>query len=55
MLNFVLYASPALIWGFTWLAIKFQLSQVPPILSEGYRMSGGESRFCGQAGRPQRA
>jgi drug/metabolite transporter (DMT)-like permease len=37
MLNFILYASPALIWGSTWLAIKLQLTQVPPILSVGYR------------------
>lgn len=27
----------ALIWGSTWLAIKLQLTQVPPILSVGYR------------------
>ena len=26
-----------LIWGSTWLAIKLQLTQVPPILSVGYR------------------
>jgi drug/metabolite transporter (DMT)-like permease len=37
MLNFVLYATTTLIWGSTWLGIKLQLSQVPPILSVGYR------------------
>jgi drug/metabolite transporter (DMT)-like permease len=37
MLNFFLYATAALIWGSTWLGIKLQLTQVPPILSVGYR------------------
>jgi drug/metabolite transporter (DMT)-like permease len=37
MLNFLLYAAAALIWGSTWLGIKLQLTQVPPILSVGYR------------------
>lgn len=37
MLNFFLYATTALIWGSTWLGIKLQLTQVPPILSVGYR------------------
>jgi len=37
LLNFVLYATATLIWGSTWLAIKLQLTQVPPILSVGYR------------------
>ncbi len=37
MLNFVLYATATLIWGSTWLCIKLQLTQVPPILSVGYR------------------
>ena len=37
MLNFILYAAAALIWGSTWLGIKLQLTQVPPILSVGYR------------------
>ncbi|CAB1074760.1 Permease of the drug/metabolite transporter (DMT) superfamily [Olavius algarvensis Delta 1 endosymbiont] len=37
MINFVLYATATLIWGSTWLGIKLQLSQVPPILSVGYR------------------
>ena len=37
MLNFLLYAGASLIWGSTWLAIKLQLTQVPPILSVSYR------------------
>ena len=37
MLNLLLYAAAALIWGSTWLGIKLQLTQVPPILSVGYR------------------
>jgi drug/metabolite transporter (DMT)-like permease len=37
MVNFILYATAALIWGSTWLGIKLQLTQVPPILSVGYR------------------
>jgi len=37
MLNFILYAAVTLIWGSTWLGIKLQLTQVPPILSVGYR------------------
>jgi drug/metabolite transporter (DMT)-like permease len=37
MLNFILYATAALIWGSTWLGIKLQLTQVPPVLSVGYR------------------
>ena len=37
MINFLLYAAAALIWGSTWLGIKLQLTQVPPILSVGYR------------------
>lgn len=37
MLNFILYSTATLIWGSTWLGIKLQLTQVPPILSVGYR------------------
>jgi drug/metabolite transporter (DMT)-like permease len=37
MLNVVLYLAATLIWGSTWLGIKLQLTQVPPILSVGYR------------------
>ena len=37
MINFVLYITATLIWVATWLGIKLQLAQVPPILSVGYR------------------
>ena len=37
MLNFFYYISVVLIWGSTWLAIKFQLTGVPPLQSVGYR------------------
>jgi drug/metabolite transporter (DMT)-like permease len=37
MLNVVLYLATTLIWGSTWLGIKLQLTQVPPVLSVGYR------------------
>lgn len=37
MIDFLLFATATLIWGSTWLAIKLQLTQVPPILSVGYR------------------
>jgi hypothetical protein len=33
MINFVLYITATLIWVATWLGIKLQLAQVPPILS----------------------
>jgi drug/metabolite transporter (DMT)-like permease len=39
MQNFILYSMTTLIWGSTWLAIKLQLTQVPPILSVGYRFT----------------
>ena len=37
MLNLILYSTASLIWGSTWLGIKLQLTQVPPVLSVGYR------------------
>ena len=37
MLNVLLYCSATLIWGSTWLGIKLQLTQVPPVLSVSYR------------------
>ncbi|MHC4458244.1 MAG: DMT family transporter [Planctomycetota bacterium] len=37
MFNLILYSTATLIWGSTWLGIKLQLTQVPPILSVGYR------------------
>ena len=35
--NFILYLIPACIWGSTWLAIRFQLGVVDPLVSVGYR------------------
>lgn len=37
MKNLILFAVPSLIWGSTWLAIKFQLGEVDPIISIFYR------------------
>jgi len=37
MNNSLLYLTAVLIWGSTWLAIKFQLGTVDPALSVGYR------------------
>jgi len=37
MLNLLLYSAAVLIWGCTWLVIKFQLTQVPPVPSVAYR------------------
>lgn len=37
MLNFLLYTTAAFIWGSTWLAIKYQLGTVDPMLSVTYR------------------
>lgn len=37
MLNFALYAITAFIWGSTWLAIKYQLGVVDPLVSVAYR------------------
>lgn len=39
MQNLLFYAATVFIWGSTWLAIKFQLGTVDPILSVGYRFS----------------
>ncbi|MFT7035200.1 MAG: drug/metabolite transporter (DMT)-like permease [Cyclobacteriaceae bacterium] len=35
--NFVLFATPALIWGSTWFVITFQLGKVDPLISVVYR------------------
>ncbi|WP_167608889.1 DMT family transporter [Maribellus sediminis] len=35
--QYILFAIPALIWGSTWYAIKFQLGVVDPLLSVAYR------------------
>ena len=37
MKNFLLFSIPSLIWGSTWLAIKFQLGVVDPLISIFYR------------------
>lgn len=37
MVNLLLYSTAVLIWGCTWLVIKFQLTQVSPVLSVAYR------------------
>lgn len=37
MQNLLLFIIPALIWGSTWLAIKFQLGEVDPLISIFYR------------------
>ncbi len=37
MKNFILFSVSAIIWGSTWLAIKFQLGLVDPIISVSYR------------------
>jgi len=37
MKNFILFSIPALIWGSTWLAIKYQLGIVDPLVSVSYR------------------
>lgn len=39
MNNYFLYASTVLIWGSTWLAIKFQLGDVDPMISVSYRFT----------------
>lgn len=39
MNNLTLYLAPVLIWGSTWLAITFQLGQVPPEVSVAYRFT----------------
>ncbi len=46
MINFILYVTVALIWGSTWLGIKLQLTQVPPILSVGYRFCLASLILC---------
>ncbi len=39
MTNFLFYAITILIWGSTWLGIKFQLGTVDPALSVAYRFA----------------
>lgn len=37
MKNLILFSASAIIWGSTWLVIKFQLGVVDPIISVSYR------------------
>ena len=39
MNNYFLYIFTVLIWGSTWLAIKFQLGDVDPMISVTYRFT----------------
>lgn len=39
MQNFLFYTLTVLIWGSTWLAIKFQLGTIDPVISVAYRFS----------------
>jgi drug/metabolite transporter (DMT)-like permease len=39
MSNFGLYSVAVLIWGSTWLVIKFQLGVVPPMVSVAWRFA----------------
>lgn len=39
MKNLLLYLTTVLIWGSTWLAIKFQLGETDPVLSVAYRFT----------------
>lgn len=39
MKNFLFYMSTVLIWGSTWIGIKFQLGVVAPMVSVGYRFA----------------
>jgi drug/metabolite transporter (DMT)-like permease len=55
--NLLFYAVTILIWGSTWLAIKFQLGSVDPMLSVAYRFALAALLllgYCALAGRPLR-
>ena len=39
MKNFLFYTATVLIWGSTWIGIKFQLGVVEPVVSVGYRFA----------------
>ena len=57
MINLLLYTAAVLIWGSTWLAIKLQLTQVPPVLSVAYRFGLAATIlfvFCLASRRPLR-
>jgi hypothetical protein len=55
--NLSLYAVTVLIWGSTWLGIKFQLGEVDPLVSVVYRFSLASillALWCGIRGLPMR-
>ena len=55
--NVLLYLTTVLIWGSSWLAIKFQLGYVDPMVSVAYRFllaSGISWLYCGFSGRMMR-
>ncbi len=55
--DLVLFVIPAFIWGTTWLAIKFQLGTVAPVLSVGWRFGLAALvllGFCAVRGVPLR-
>lgn len=47
MLNAVLFIATTLIWGSAFYAVKLQLTQVPPVLSVGYRFCLGGALLLG--------
>jgi len=49
MSNFGLYSVAVLIWGSTWLVIKFQLGVVPPMVSVAWRFALAASMLLGYA------
>jgi drug/metabolite transporter (DMT)-like permease len=57
MTNLLLYAATVLIWGSTWLAIKYQLGVVAPEVSVAWRFLIAAALligFCRATGRPMR-
>ena len=55
--NFLLYIATILIWGSSWLAIKFQLGYVDPMVSVAYRFllaAGISWLYCRYSGRLMR-
>ena len=57
MTNIILYLTTVLIWGTTWFAIKFQLTDVPPEASIAYRFALAAAIllcYCRLRGLPMR-
>ena len=55
--QYILFALPALIWGSTWFAIKFQLGTVDPLVSVSYRFILAGlllTIFCIASGKPMK-